>query len=61
MVPRDPAVARRVNGIELDIETLDALERAAAAVNLGRGASRNGPGLRRAPVAERGLDIGLGR
>jgi hypothetical protein len=59
---RNPEAARRLNGIELDIETLDALaERAAAAMNLGRGASRNGPGLLRTPVAERGLDIGLGR
>lgn len=59
---RNPKVARRLNGIELDIETLDALaERAAPAVNLGRGASRNWHGLRRVPVAERGLDIGLGR
>ena len=57
----NPDAARRIDGIERDVETLSVVvNRHGPVVNLGRGPSRNRPWLRETPVVERGLDVGLG-
>ncbi len=59
---RNPEAARRVDGIEHEVETLNAVvDPPTPAVSLGRGPARNWPWLREAPVLERGLGLDLGR
>ena len=57
-----PEAARRLNSIDHEIETLNVVvDRPSPGVTVGRGASRDWPWLREAPVRDRGLDLGLGR
>jgi hypothetical protein len=59
---RHPEAARRLDSIELDIETLTVdVDRPSPGVTARRGVSRDLPWLRGAPVIDRGLDLGLGR
>lgn len=57
-----PEAARRLDGIEQEVETLNVgADRPGAAVNLGRDAWRDWPWLRETPARDRGQDVGLGR
>ena len=57
-----PAAVSRLDDIEGEVETLTVgADRFGAENSLGRGASRNWPWLREAPVVDRGLDHGIGR
>jgi hypothetical protein len=59
---RHPEAARRLDGIEREVETLNVgADRSGIAVNRGRDAWRDWPWLRETPVRDRGLDMGLGR
>lgn len=58
----NPDAVSRLDSIEQEIETPNVgADRLGLGESLGRGAARNWPWMRDAPVVDRGVDMGLGR